>query len=79
MVFLQVVELADGILAGSRAALAQGITLLQARHPKKRAQGNYLMGRILQEERERFKQKGADALIFRIGRLLFIIFFLQSF
>ncbi|VDD87426.1 unnamed protein product, partial [Enterobius vermicularis] len=62
-----VVRLRDEILKGSRSALASGITLVESRHPTKRAQGNYLLSEILAAERKRFEKKGTDALIFRIG------------
>lgn len=62
-----VVRLRDGILKGSRAALAAGITLVESRHPTKRAQGNCLLSEILAVERQRFQKLGTDALIFRIG------------
>lgn len=62
------VRLRDEILKGSRSALASGITLVESRHPTKRAQGNYLLSEILAAERKRFEKKGTDALIFRIGR-----------
>ncbi|VDO62475.1 unnamed protein product [Heligmosomoides polygyrus] len=48
-------RLREQILAGSRAALASAITLVESKHPKKRSQGNVLL------------QKGKESMIFRIG------------
>lgn len=62
-----VVRLRDGILKGMRSALASAITLVESKHPTKRAQGNFLLAEILAAERKRYQEKGADALIFRIG------------
>uniref|UniRef100_F1L3F2 Methylmalonic aciduria type A n=1 Tax=Ascaris suum TaxID=6253 RepID=F1L3F2_ASCSU len=62
-----VVRLRDGILAGSRSALASGITLVESRHPTKRAMGSHLLADLLAAERKRFREKGPSSLIFRIG------------
>lgn len=62
-----VIRLRDGILSGSRSALASGITLVESRHPTKRAQGNCLLSEILAAEKKKFEKMGTDSLIFRIG------------
>ncbi|MFH4974114.1 hypothetical protein AB6A40_000823 [Gnathostoma spinigerum] len=62
-----VVKLRDGIINGQRSALASAITLVESRHPTKRAQGNFLLHAVLEHERKRFLEKGTDSLIFRIG------------
>ncbi|KAK6050885.1 hypothetical protein COOONC_11611 [Cooperia oncophora] len=62
-----VVRLREQVLAGSRAALASSITLVESRNPKKRAQGNMLLHGILAAERKRYEEKGKDAMIYRIG------------
>ncbi|VDM44675.1 unnamed protein product [Toxocara canis] len=62
-----VVRLREGILAGQRSALASGITLVESKHPTKRAQGSYLLAELLAAERKRFHEKGPSSLIFRIG------------
>uniref|UniRef100_A0A7I4Y414 Methylmalonic aciduria type A protein, mitochondrial n=1 Tax=Haemonchus contortus TaxID=6289 RepID=A0A7I4Y414_HAECO len=62
-----VVRLREQILAGSRAALASAITLVESRNPKKRAQGNMLLHSILAAERKRYQEKGKEAMIYRIG------------
>ncbi|VDL79716.1 unnamed protein product [Nippostrongylus brasiliensis] len=60
-------RLTEQLLAGSRAALASSITLVESRHPKKRAQGNRLLHAILAAERKRYQEKGDEAMIYRIG------------
>ncbi|CAI4224618.1 unnamed protein product [Auanema sp. JU1783] len=60
-------RLREGILDGSRACLASAITLVESKNPKKRAQGNVLLKLVLEEERQRHKEHGQNAMIFRIG------------
>ncbi|VDM46199.1 unnamed protein product [Toxocara canis] len=62
-----VVRLRDGILSGSRSALAAGITLVESTHPSKRAQGSHLLAAVLTAQKKRFEEKGPSSLIFRIG------------
>ncbi|ETN85180.1 LAO/AO transport system ATPase [Necator americanus] len=62
-----VVRLRDQLLSGSRAALASAITLVESRHPRKRAQGNLLLHTVLAAERKRYEEKGKESMIFRIG------------
>ncbi|EYB91778.1 hypothetical protein Y032_0202g1785 [Ancylostoma ceylanicum] len=62
-----VVRLREQLLAGSRSALASAITLVESRHPRKRAQGNLLLHTVLAEERKRYVEKGKESMIFRIG------------
>uniref|UniRef100_A0A914EH44 Uncharacterized protein n=1 Tax=Acrobeloides nanus TaxID=290746 RepID=A0A914EH44_9BILA len=63
----EVQDLKNGILAGSRSHLARAITLVESKHPRKRAQGNFLLKEIMVNEKKRFEQKGTDSLIFRVG------------
>ncbi|KIH45165.1 LAO/AO transport system kinase domain protein [Ancylostoma duodenale] len=67
MLLFKVVRLRDQLLAGSRSALASAITLVESRHPKKRAQGNLLLHSVLAAERKRYVEKGKESMIFRIG------------
>lgn len=63
----QVVRLRDGILSGSRSALAAGITLVESTHPTKRAQGSHLLAAVMEVHKKRFEKMGPSSLIFRIG------------
>lgn len=73
-------RLKQGILQGSRAALASAITLVESKHPTKRAQGNILLKvcllfilfdsnlkEILKLEHKKYADVGREAMIFRIG------------
>ncbi|PIC45148.1 hypothetical protein B9Z55_005267 [Caenorhabditis nigoni] len=60
-------KLFKNLMSGSRAALASAITLVESRHPTKRAQGNMLLKMVLDEEREKYKKYGRDSMIFRVG------------
>lgn len=60
-------KLFKSLMSGSRAALASAITLVESRHPTKRAQGNMLLKMVLDEEREKYKKFGRDSMIFRVG------------
>uniref|UniRef100_F1L2X4 Methylmalonic aciduria type A n=1 Tax=Ascaris suum TaxID=6253 RepID=F1L2X4_ASCSU len=62
-----VVRLRDGILSGSRSALAAGITLVESTHPTKRAQGSHLLAAVMEVHKKRFEKMGPSSLIFRIG------------
>ncbi|CAB3405260.1 unnamed protein product [Caenorhabditis bovis] len=55
------------LMSGSRAALASAITLVESRHPTKRAQGNVLLKMVLDVEREKYAKFGRDSMIFRVG------------
>lgn len=55
-------RLKQGILAGSRSALAESITLVESRNPTKKAQGEYLLAELLHES-----QQNPKKMIFRVG------------
>ncbi|CAD6193976.1 unnamed protein product [Caenorhabditis auriculariae] len=55
------------LMGGDRATLASSITLVESKHPRKRAQGNALLQLVLNEERKRYKEFGRDSMIFRVA------------
>lgn len=63
----EVESIKNGIFNGCRSALARAITLVESRNAHRRAQGHYLLKQIMEYETEKFKKKGYDSLIFRIG------------
>lgn len=60
-------KLFKGIKNGERSALAQGITLIESIHPVKRAQGQFLVGEILEYTRRKQKHTLNTLSSFRIG------------
>ena len=60
-------KLFKGIKNGERSALAQGITLIESVHPMKRAQGQFLVGEILEYTRKKQKHTLNTLSSFRIG------------
>lgn len=55
------------LAAGDRAALAEAITLVESRHPTKKAQAEYLLAELLTAAKRRYEKRGPGSLIFRVG------------
>ena len=67
---VEVQNIKNGILNGSRSALARAITLVESKNAHRRAQGHYLLKEIMANESEKFRKNGAGSLIFRVGEFL---------
>ena len=59
--------LADRVSSGQRSGLAEAITLVESRHPGKRALGDALLGRLLARAKTGRERDGPGSLAFRLG------------
>lgn len=63
----KVQRLKKRLAAGDRSALAESITLVESRHPTKKAQAEYLLAEVLTSAKRRYDKRGAGSLSFRVG------------
>jgi LAO/AO transport system kinase len=54
-------------MQGSRAALAESITLVESTHPRKRAIGDRLLSLVVADARRRHAELGDAAAVLRVG------------
>lgn len=63
----RVQQLFTGLINKNRVCLAESITLIESHHPRKKAQANELLSRVLKYARKNYEEKGQKSLSFRIG------------
>ncbi|XP_076359318.1 methylmalonic aciduria type A protein, mitochondrial-like isoform X1 [Tachypleus tridentatus] len=63
----RVQALYKGLMEGKRGALAESITLVESRHPYRKAQAQELLTLVLKESRRKYKEEGSNTLSFRLG------------
>ena len=61
-------QLYQGVISGSRGGLARSITLVESTHPKKKAQAQVLLARILRHNRKKMGYSLKSSASFRIGK-----------
>ena len=72
-------RLLKGLLEGKRGLLAESITLIESTHPRKQAQAQLLLSKVMQHARDTAKQTKKNITSFRIGEILLCLSFVNWF
>jgi len=72
-------RLYKGLMEGKRGLLAESITLIESTHPRKQAQAQLLLSKVMEHAKETAKQTKKNITSFRIGEILLCLSFVSWF